>query len=765
MRTIFISTASILAMSSPSFAQSSAPVQAQEGGISEIVVTASKREENIQKSALSIQAISSQELARANVSKPEDLSSLAPGLQVGTGSNFPQAYIRGVGSFNTQTAGDSAVAFNIDGVFVSRPWAARGAFYDLERVEVLKGPQGTLYGRNALGGAINIISARPRIGEASGFLEVGAGNYNLIEGTAAINVPLGETLAMRVSGRAVSRDGYLSDGYMDDKGRSARLQLLWKPNDDVSLLLSASVADTGGKGAGPVLRPRINGEKFIGASDPRVVALIKADPRTGALATFPKDNGFLDINAKAFLAELNWNLGFATLTVLPAYRESTLDSRSFMPGFEVINSELNKQTTIEARLSGNSEKLKWVVGAYYFNEDGSNQRGRSNLLVLQGVAVQEQPTLDLNSRSYALFGQATYSLTDTLRVTGGIRYSYERKNFKELYQVYSFPDINTGQCGPLAQPGFTPASPYPPLFCLTNVNNNSTRTDKSVTWKAGFEYDLAERSMFYANVSTGFKSGGFYSAPPPNDFAPEKLLAFDVGVKNRFLDNRLQVNLEAFFWKYTNRQESYVGPTSAGFFTFTTVNAGRAKSYGADLDVLFKATPNDELTLKVQYNETKYTEFKYPWAAGAFGPAVTGCATTPFAPPADQIVDCAGFPLTRAPKWSGLAGYAHTFDLGDSGNIRFAAELQFGSGSFNSIDFISSGSEEAYAMGNFDLAYTTANGKVTVSAFVRNVGNQEVANSGIRYPFTSPTAARPEGLFFAVVRPPRTFGGKVRVEF
>lgn len=765
MKLLLISTASILAISSQAFAQSSEHGSSSEAGISEIVVTASKREENIQKSALSIQAISSEDLVRANVSKPEDLASLAPGLQVGTGGPFPQAYIRGVGSFNTQSAGDSAVAFNIDGVFVSRPWATRGAFYDLERVEVLKGPQGTLYGRNALGGAINIISAKPRIGENGGFLDVGVGNYSLIEASGAINVALGDSLAMRVSGRAVSRDGYLSDGYMDDKSRSARVQLLWKPNSDVSLLLSASISDIGGQGSGSTLTPDINGDKFIGVSDPRVVALIKADPFTGAIAAVPKDDGFLDVNAKAFSGELNWNLGFATLTVLPAYRESTLTSRNYVPGFEVQNNELNKQTSLEVRLSHSSDTLKWVLGGYYFNEDGSNQQGKANLLVFQGVATQIQPTLDLNSRSYAVFGQATYSLTDAFRVTGGLRYSHERKHFVEEYQVYSFPDRNTGLCDPRNSPGFTFSSPFPPQFCFADVHNNVTRTDEAVTWKAGVEYDLAERSMFYANASTGFKSGGFYSSPPPNDFAPEKLLAFDVGVKNRFLDNRLQVNIEAFYWKYRDRQESYVGPTSGGFFTFKTINAGRAKSYGADLDVLFKATDNDELSFKVQYNVTKYTEFQYPWAATAFGPAVTGCKTTPFVPGSDQTVDCAGFPLTRAPKWSGIAGYAHTFDLGDKGNIRASAELQFASGTFNSIDFFASGYQKAYALGNFDLAYTTADGKVSVSAFVRNVGNQEISTSGIRFPFTSPTAARPDGLFLGVTRPPRTFGGKLRVEF
>lgn len=742
-----------------------ASVPGESKGIADIIVTASRRAESAQRAALSIQAISGDALVRAGVTKPEDLNAVATGVQIGTAASFPQVYIRGVGSFNTQSTGDSAVALSLDGVFISRPWAARGMFYDLERVEVLKGPQGTLYGRNASGGAVNIITAKPKLGEFTGFGEFQFGNYNDVEGSAALNIPLGTTVAMRLSGQVVSRDGYLPDGYDDNKTQAVRLQLLWNPTGNFSILLNGNYQHTGGKGAGPVLSPDIRGEKFVGASDPDVAAIFQTDPITGPLNVFPRTDGYLDVLVKAVGAEIKWNLGFATLTVLPAYRVAKFRGLSYIPGFSAENNEHNDQTTVEARLGNDNRKLKWVLGGYYFNENGSNLKGSSNLVINQGVAALVQQTLDLNTVSAAVFGQATYSLTDRFRVTGGLRYTYERKKFAEFLVNYGLP-TPLGSC-PVGS--FDPTTPFPPLLlCRLDISNDESRTYRSVTWKAGVEYDIAPRSMAYASVSTGFKSGGFYSAPPPNQYGQEKMTAFELGIKNRFFNNRLQFNVEGFFWRYLNHQESYIGPTSVpGFFTFLTVNAGRAKTYGAAMDALLQATLRDDLSLRVQYNKTRYDTFSYSYPSGNFGPVVTGCTATPFTPSADQSVDCSGKPLVRAPLWVGTASYSHTFGMGSHGDIRASFNLQFASSSYLSTDFLEAGKQNAYATGEFDLGYTSRNGRISVTAFVHNIWNEEVKTQALRSPFVTSAnpLANPDGVFLATVRPPRTFGGRVRYNF
>jgi iron complex outermembrane receptor protein len=732
------------------------PAQGESGvGIAEIVVTASRREESVQKSALSIQAISTEALSRAGVTRPEDLSAIAPGVSIATGGNVPQTYIRGVGNYSTNNYAEGAVAYNIDGVYVSRGWATRGSFFDLDRVEVLKGPQGTLYGRNASGGAINIITGKPRLGERSGHVEMEAGNYDLMRGEAAVNLPIGETLALRAAGQVTTRDGYLSDGSDDEKSQSARLRLLWEPSQDVSLLINGGYQHLGGRGSGAVINPPLPGSPWRAASDPAVTAIFRAQPGIGAFLNVPATDGFLNIDVYSIGAELNWDFGPAKLTLLPAYRDAKIRDRSYLPGFKVEDSEHDKQTSFEARLSNESDRLKWVLGAYYFNEDQANLPGRDVLFVDQGITIQRNMEgFRSRIRSYAGFGQATFSLTDALRLTGGLRYTYERKT----------------QNGTFFSAGF-------PFFIPAIVPVVEELSYKSWTYKAGFEFDLAPRSMLYGTVSTGFKSGGFFLGPSPNTFRPEKLTAFELGVKNRFFDNRLQVNLEAFYWRYRDHQESHVGPTSIpGVFSFITENAGRAKSYGADLDVVFMPTPNDNFSVKVQYNKSEYDTFTYNFPSGALhAPANTGCATSlanpggPVDPGQTTIIDCAGFQLVRAPTWSGTVSYDHTFDFANGAKVVAGVRTQFASSSFLSIDFLPSAKQDAYATFDADLSYTTPDGRMTITGYVRNITEEVVYTQAFVSPFIAPRPinplAGPDGLVFTTIRPPRTYGARLRLNF
>ncbi|MEH3106454.1 MAG: TonB-dependent receptor [Sphingomonas fennica] len=738
-------------------------------GISDIVVTASRRAENVQRSALSIQAITSEQLSRRGISRPEDLNVIAPGVSVATGGNYPQTYIRGVGNYASNSYAEGAVAYNIDGVYVSRSWATRAALFDLERVEVLKGPQGTLYGRNASGGAINFITARPKLGQTGGFAELEAGNYDLKRGSAAVNLPIGDTAALRASGQITHRDGYLTDGYDDDKSQSARLHLLWEPSRDLSLLLTGGYQHVGGKGAASVVNPKLPGTRWRGPSDPAVRAIVGAQPGIGPLlvdAGFRND-GFLDIDVYSISGEVNWRLGdFATLTVLPAYREATLRDRSYVPGFQANDDERDKQSSLEVRLGGDGDFLKWVVGGFYFDEEQSDIDGR-NLLILQGVSAQRTQEFDSKIRSYAGFGQATASVTDTFRLTGGIRYTYERKRLAGVTSSFSFPaNPPAAPCG--AGTSFDAASPSPPLFCRRDVPLGGELTFNSWTWKAGAEYDIGPASMFYANASTGFKSGGFYGAPAPNTFRPEKLTAFDAGIKNRFFDNRLQLNLEAFYWLYDDHQESYLGPTSIpGFFTFITTNAGKAKSYGADVDILVRPSSADTFNLKVQYNKSRYDSFVRQNPTAAFGPPVTGCPVGPLIA-GQQAVDCSGFQLVRTPTWTGTAGYSHAFELPRGDRIAASVNGQFASSSFLSIDFLETARQGGYATVDADLSYTTPDRRLTVTGYVRNITNQDVLTQGLRYPFANP-ATNPAiddlGLIMAAIRPPRTYGVRARYDF
>jgi len=746
-------------------ATTKSPPETSDSGITEIIVTASRRAENVQRTALSIQALSPESLTKAGVTRPEDLSSIAAGVQIGTGGNNPQTYIRGVGNYAANVYAEGAVAYNIDGVYISRPWATRGLFFDLARVEVLKGPQGTLYGRNASGGAINIISAKPVLDRVEGFVEGEFGNYDLFRATGAINLPLGPNLALRAAGQVTTRDGYLSDGSDDDKSRSARLSLLWQATPNISLIVHGGYQHVGGRGPGSVVYPYRFSDAWTSATNPAVTSVIRAEPGIGAFIVAPAADNYTRINVYSVDAELNWNLGPATLTIVPAYRDSQLDERTYVPGFRVNDTSHDKQTSLEIRLGNATPKLKWVVGAYYFDEDQGKLGDKDLLLVEQGVNTQRTPIFTSNVRSYAGFGQVTYSLAPVFRVTGGLRYTYERKTQSGLTQGFGFPDLVTHACTGTSV--FDPATPSPPLFCRTDIPLQGRPVDKSWTYKVGLEYDLGPASMAYINYSTGFKSGGLSAAPPPNTFKPESLRAIEFGVKNRFLDNRLQVNVEGFYWKYKDHQESHVGPTSLpGFFTFITENAGSAVSYGADVDVLYRATKRDQITVKVQWNKTKYDTFDYSNFTAAFGPPTTLCAVGPLVN-GSQMVDCSGFQLVRSPTWSGTAAYTHAFDLKGGATIDWSASTQFSSSHYLSIDFLESGLQKSYAMLNSDLTYTSPDKRWSITAYVRNLTGQAISTQASRFPFVS--AANPllgqDSLFFNTIRPPRTYGIRARFDF
>src|SRR5208337_1666902 len=216
--------------------------------IEEIVVTAQRREENLQKTSVPIDVLSGDELRNANVLRVTDLSAAVPGLLIGEGAGPTQIYIRGVGDFGSTPINNPAVATNFDGVYVARTQALEGNFFDVARVEVLKGPQGTLYGRNASGGAINIITNRPSFDAVSGYGDVEVGNYSMREFQAALNLPVSSNLAVRLAGQAVDRDGYVSPtGGDDDQHQAGRLQALWRA-DNVTLLVAGDYAHVGGIG-------------------------------------------------------------------------------------------------------------------------------------------------------------------------------------------------------------------------------------------------------------------------------------------------------------------------------------------------------------------------------------------------------------------------------------------------------------------------------------------------------------------------------------
>ena len=785
--------------------------------IEEIVVTAQRREENLQKTSVPMNVVSGEELKNANVQQITDLSATVPGLQIGLAAGPIQIYIRGIGDFGATPINNPAVAANIDGVYVARSQALEGNFFDVARVEVLKGPQGTLYGRNASGGAINIITNRPTFDAVGGYGDIEVGNYSTRSFQGAINLPVTDNLAVRLAGQAVSRDGYVSPtGGNDDKHQAARLQVLWR-NANVTLLVAGDYAHDGGVGPDNVVMSNNHagtgspytseispaaGNYFYAASATQRLCIPGGffpgyataggcppvapyptppfPPGTlgpyASLVAFPdvrpqQDNKFYDAHA-----ELTVDFGAAQLTVLPAHRVAEVNNTTFPGSFTYTSQGTSKADSMEVRLGGNNDTIKWVGGLYYFKEKYDSVENINAGLIQDNSPVTEQST-----RSEAAFGEVTFSVTPATRLSAGARYTSDKKYLADTLTATP-PTIAFLPVSPQGVGCFS-ALPKP---CVLETIAGDTTFSKP-TWKVGVEHDLSADNMLYATVSKGFKAGGFNQAASlshpsaPSTFEPETLTAYELGSKNRFFGERLQVNLELFYWDYQNHQEPHINLDGQDQIAFTYANAGKATSSGVDLEVEWQATKVDRLRGSAEYNHAYYNSFSYdvpnnaaggPFARGAgngfgsFDPmsplgANTACATNSIAagPLAGGVhVDCSGNQLIHAPTWTSSAGYSHRFEFDPSGNLILALDAQYSGSRWLAVDFMPSERAPSYVTTNATLTYAAPNDHWSVAVFVRNLSNAKVYTQAFENPFIAGYVTGGVGL-------PRTYGARLSVRF
>lgn len=720
----------------------------QVDGLADIVVTAQRREETLQRTALAVSAVSGEALAKANVTDVTSLTKLVPSLIVqpatGTSVGF---YLRGVGSLVGNAFTENPIAFNYGGVYVARPAAVLGTFYDLQRVEVLKGPQGTLYGRNATGGAINVIPNRPVLGQRSLDLSIETGNYKSVHTQAVVNLPLGSKLALRLAAQVASRGPYLSDGYDDEIGQAARGSLLFTPSSAVSVLLSADYFHQGGMGPGGVLAQGAltpnapPASQRIGESDPRSLAVLTADYPAlfiPGLVRAPANDGFVNSRFWGVSADIDIDLGFAKLTVLPAYRDSRPNYLSYSGGYYARIDENARQTSVEARLaSSTGGPFNYVIGGYFFNE---NQSGLNDFNA--GLITHTTFSPSLTNQSYAGFGQATYAIFSGFRLVAGGRYTHETKKQDTVLTQTSF--------------GVGPTS-----RALGDATFNK------FTYKAGIEWDVKPRNLLYANVATGFKSGGFFVAALDNAYRPENITAYTLGSKNRFLGNRLQFNVEGFYWKYQDQQVNFIGPVRTSATTIgtglVTTNAGRSRIFGAEAELSLQATKLDLFSTNVQYLNGKYNQFSFLNSSANGAPPRTTCLVTPStaiavpAPGSAFLVDCAGKPQINSPKISINLSYEHTFALSDAFDLVAGARSKIESSRFLSPEYLPEERQGSYTQSDAFLTLSNKSDRYSITAFVDNLENSTVLAG---------TAVRPIlPLVYDILRAPRTYGIRAAFSF
>lgn len=431
-----------LGMPTASAQQAANAIANEKAGIEEVVVTAQRREQSLQDAAVPVQSFSQDLLTQSGMESAQDLGLLSPALGVNaSGGPLTSLFVRGVGALTVNPLTDAAVAQNIDGIYLGRSSGAAGqGMYDLERVELLKGPQGTLYGRNATGGVVNYIPNKPVLGENSGYIQGEVGNYSKIGVQGAANLAISDTVAVRIAGNRLERDGFSDDGTNDQDAYSLRGQVLFQPSDRLSIRVAADLTQVdsigpGGDLIGTYANPPVGAITdftpsglpiFSGPTDARANEIRQGTLHTPSFAPYQPidaDDLYQDISWTGYMAEIIYETDLGTLTFLPAYRESEQNYTFAGPGFApALTEEDNEQTSFEVRFATDSDgPLNGILGVFYIDEEIS-----TSTVFAQNYSSPIQ-NYDNGGDSWAVFGQGTFEVTDTFRLNAGVRYTEDNK--------------------------------------------------------------------------------------------------------------------------------------------------------------------------------------------------------------------------------------------------------------------------------------------------------------------------------------------------
>lgn len=678
--------------------------------LEEIIVTAQRRSERLQDVPVTVTAFSAEEIEQARLRQIDDIASRTPGLNFDAfPASQPRITIRGIGSSDRGAAGDPSSAVFLDEVYLGRPAAVAFDTFDMSRVEVLKGPQGTLYGRNVVGGAINIVSNRPELDRMDAGLEGTIGNYQRLEGAAFANIPLAEgKWAARASGAWRTHDGYVKNTYTggrveDQDTRSGRLHVYGEPVDTVRVLLTLD--GTRDRADGPAQH---------------VLDLDTTDPRRALWTvdrdrkhTAGSDEGYQNRDTWGVRGQLDWDLPFATVVYLGSYRD--LDYHvaydfdgGHAPGNRINigggNDEESDFSSHELRLNSLPDStIQWVAGLYNFNNDTNRV---DSLVIDQGRPATEIYNQEASLKSYAAFGDATVPLDDRFSLIAGLRYSKDEKDYRVA---------NTAG---------------------TAVLRGSQRFDVSVsdsydawTWRTGGQYKLDRDHQLYAMVSRGFKSGGFQDTPGSaaearDGFEPEFATQYELGQKSSFLGGRLVWNNTLYLMKYTDLQTRRTLPN----LSIVTENAGKATIKGYETLLNWRVFAGARLTASYGYTDATFDVFE-----------------------PEPGADYAGNRLSRTPKHKITLTPSYEAVLSDGGSLLFAADYRYESMMFD--DNANVGPERRPATHFVDgrIVFTDASGKWSVSLWGKNLTNE----------VTRTFQAVFLGANFGAYNPPRTVGATV----
>ena len=693
----------------------------------EIVVTAQRREEHPEDVPISLTAVSGEGLEDRQATDMASLGKVVPSLQMTRTGAFTQPYLRGIGKRSTLGA-ENSVATYVDGVYVA---SAIGALLDLrgiERVEVLNGPQGTLFGRNATGGVIQVITRDPRPG-FSGEAEFHAGTYGYIRGDAYVNGG-NDRIAGNVAVSLSRNGGYGTNVFTGkkvqgdlDHGMVARSKWRWWATDDVKLILAGDYQDSDQDFA---LLPLAG---FPPIGEPRVQGFRDFDEDLAQRNHF--HYGGLSLQAEAGIGVLKL-VSLTAARWLNARYGTDLDGGPTLLLTGIVNAKQDQFSQEFQLQSSETARVKWTAGLYYI---GIEERydptifryGGSYSGMLGGRTLQT--LFDVGEvSSYAAYGQATLPIGDATRVTAGLRYTIEKRS------------VDARGERQFDNPPFV--RPIPGLPLPDEAPFKDSKEFREPTWRASIDHDFSSEWMGYVSVSRGFQSGGWnLQTPQLPAFEPETLDDYEAGFKFAGRSGRVRADAAAFIYDYSDLQVSQVLPIGS-----TTTNAASAKVHGIELQFGIRPDEKTEITAGAQWLKAEFDHFPNASCVNYDVSAAVPYATVP--------CDATGNRLPYAPKLKANLGASHKLGLGNAGTVLISGNLAYNSGYFSESDNVVR--QDAFATLDASAEWSPLRHGPSVKLWALNLTDTHYHDSLVTFP-TAGVLQRPA--------PPRRFGISVAHRF
>ncbi|UCG71384.1 MAG: TonB-dependent receptor [Chromatiales bacterium] len=696
--------------------------------IEDILVTAQRIEASLQETPISITALTGDQLRLKGIQTSEQLAGFTPGLQIQR-DVIGKVVIRGIGTENFTVAGDPGVALNMDGTYISRSSIAIFDLFDMERVEVLRGPQGTLYGRNATGGAINFITQKPT-DEFDMDFQFDAGDYDKLRFEGAVGGPIVDgVLNGRIATLVFDRDGFTDNKFpgvgrgLDELDSRDLFAVRGSLSSEIGRLSLDFRVDYYDDDSNPI--------PYKYTDDPLVFSGQPGSPYSNPLASQERDvsQGYETdlLNGRSADSVGSWDQTGASLTAawdlgndltlksISAYRNFQFTWLNDGDGIEefLVNYYQDDDSDLYTQelqlLSEGDGAWTWILGAYFLYEDSDTDTAIPLAEFGGGVYYVG----DAETTAYAGFGQVNWQFADRWSLTAGARYSYEEKEVDYTSELSFIP--------------------------LTLPVDEDDDWD-SITPKVGIDFFLNEDVMFYASVTKGFKSGGFNLIAVQSSYDDEEVWSYEIGSKGTYFDGRLLLNASAFYYDYDDLQVGKVVNLSA-----VIENAAEATIYGAEIEATALITDNLQFDLGLSLLDTEYDEF---------------LTEDPGLPTGTGEVDLDGNDLPRSPEYSGYVSGLYTLPLPNQASLEFWANLQFTDEQFFTQFNRSNVSEDSYELLNAKLSYVTDDGKWRFSIYGDNLTDEDyftnALESGVPTPGVDPVV--PQYFLGA----PRTWGVQVR---